>query len=78
MMCILGPQGSWLMWLLSCSSSYLRNHGCLIKPLVTRESETSLLFLRRGERRICGIAGFCTWEDHRTGSPEKHIKAHVR
>ena len=43
-----------LMWLLHCSPSYLRSCGCQAMSLVTGIRETSLPFLRKGERKTWG------------------------
>jgi len=44
--------------------------------------ETSLPFIRKGERRTWGIqAGephLCAWEDHGADSTGYHVKAHMR
>ena len=38
-------------------SSYLKNHSCTVKSLVTGKRETLLPFLRKGERKIWGTTG---------------------
>ena len=41
----------------SHSPSYWKNHGCLIKFLVTGKRETLLPFLRQGEKKTWGTTG---------------------
>ena len=41
----------------SCSPSYLKIFGCQVKSPVTGKRETSLPFLRKGERKTRGTAG---------------------
>lgn len=56
--------------MLPCHSpSYLKSHGCQMKTLLSGETETSILFLKRkGERKIWDPQNtephLCVWEDH--------------
>jgi len=50
----------------SYSPSYLKTHHHQVKPMVIRKREMSLLFLRKGERKIWGTTGqwalpSCLW-----------------
>ena len=45
----------WLVWLLSCSPSYLKNHCCHVKSPVTGKRKTLLSFLRKGGRKTRGV-----------------------
>jgi len=44
------------------------------------KGETSLLFLRKGERKTwelqAGEPHLCAWEDHGVDPPERDVKAH--
>ena len=52
------------MWLAGHSPSYLKSHGCQVKPLGTGKRETLLLFIRKGGREMqTGEPHLFAWED---------------
>lgn len=56
--CIPGSWRNWLMWLPSCSPSDPRSCGCQTQSSVIGKRETSLSFIRKGERRTWGAASW--------------------